>query len=144
MNNRLLVVLLLALGLSNCTKENNQHENLNFEWTLVEYSNIQGEVYCTYDEGDVIWNFEGDKLSINGRLITPFEFTPCYKIDPNEYEQEFTFVIDESNTEDTIFIEDLNLTAKITVGEENLVLEIISSTEFKPSTNGVKVFYKKI
>lgn len=144
MNNRLLVILLLAFGLSNCTKENTQNENLNIQWTLVEYANIQGEVYCTYDEGDVIWSFEGDKLRIDGRLITPFEFTPCYKIDPNEYAQEFTFVIDESNTEDIIFIEDLNLTAKITIEEEDLVLEIISSIEFKPSTKGVKVFFKKI
>ena len=142
MNNQLLLILFLALGITSCIKQDSVTENLNSQWTLVKYSNILGQFNCQYYEGDITWSFEDDKVKINGQLITPWELTPCYVVD-STYTEDLTFVITESDNEDIIYIEDLDLEAKLNI-EEELVIEIISSSGFVPSTEGVKVFFKRI
>jgi len=49
----------------------------------------------------------------------------------------------KSDDGDIIYIEDLDLRAKISFDEE-LIIEIISTSKFRPSREGVKVFFKKV
>lgn len=139
---RLLILLLFAFGISSCSKENKLNEKFSGQWTLVEYANILGQVHCRFDEGAITWNFEDGKLKIYGRLISPRGYKPCYIID-NIYNEELNYVMKESDSGDIIYIEDLDLMAKISFDEE-LIIEIISTSTFRPSTEGVKVFFKKI
>lgn len=133
-----LLILLITILLSSCDKE-----DVEDQWTLVSYANIAGEIHCTYQPGDIIWNFHNDILEVDGRLVTPWAFVPCYEIDEFDYQKEFAYTIDDSEEVKILNIDGLGLEAKITIDDE-LVIEIISSTEdFRPITSGVKVYFEK-
>ncbi len=145
MKNTILIFILTCIGVLSCKTENpieGNLPNLNNQWSLINYANINGEVRCEFEPGQIIWDFRGDILHIKGRLVTPWAFVPCYEVD-SAYTNEVEYTIKQENNEKIITITDLGLVAKISE-EDNLIIEIISSTTFRPQTAGVKVFFERI
>ena len=141
MKSIILLTLFIPFGFIGCTKKGIDVE-LEESWTLFGYENIEGQVNCQYDVGDVVWLFEDNNLKINGRLISPLELVPCYKVEPT-YTKNLEFSIIESDEERIIDIEELNLRAKIHL-DEDLIIEVISSSDFYPSREGARIIFKKL
>ncbi len=144
MKNNLICAALFIVMLTGCSKENIQADGLNGSWTLFSYSNIVGQYHCEYESKDIVWEFENDKLDIEGRLVDPRAFVPCYEVSKEFLNNGLSFEIEKVDSFEYLRIPDMNLEAKILKSDNELILEVITSTDFKPAFDGVKVLFNRI
>ncbi len=74
-------------------------------------------------------------------MVPPWAFTPCYEVDTT-YMELMKYEREESGDLEIIKIDEIGLEAILMI-DDQLILEVVSSTQFEPSREGTRVVFEK-